>query len=128
MKNIFLSLLCMLGIGSGCSAADDGRLSPEAFRDAVSSDTTAYVLDVRRAGEYAEGHIEGAHLLDVLDEAAFADGLARLDPRHTYYIYCRSGRRSHAAWLRLTAKGLRAYDLEGGMLNWIEHKLPTVKD
>lgn len=128
MKNIFLSVLCLFGISSGCSAADDSLLSPEAFAKAVSADSTAFVLDVRRADEFAEGHIAGAHLLNVLDKAAFDEGLKKLDRQRTYYIYCRSGRRSHVAWQRLVDVGLKAYDLKGGILNWIGHNLPTVKD
>lgn len=127
MKKFLFSLLSAIGMSTGCTAGDSNVLSPSEFSKAISADTTAYIIDVRHESEYADGHIKGAHLLDVLDEAAFADGMKQLDKANTYYIYCRSGRRSHAAWTKLTENGYKAYDLEGGILNWIKEGLPTVK-
>ena len=128
MKKLLLAILSAAGVCTGCAAADgDELLAPCEFRRAVAADTAAYVLDVRHAAEYAEGHLQGAHLLDVLDGEAFDAGMKRLDRKRTYYIYCRSGRRSHAAWQKFTAEGFRAFDLEGGIIGWQKEGLPVVR-
>ncbi len=119
MRNFFVSLIAALGFSTGCSAGGNCTLSPKEFAKSLASDSTAYVLDVRHAGEFADGHIAGAHLLDVLDVATFEEGIGKIDKKHTVYVYCRSGRRSHAAWKRLTECGFKAYDLKGGILAWM---------
>lgn len=119
MRNFFVSLAVALGICNGCSAGDKFTLPPKEFAKVVASDSTAYILDVRHAEEFVEGHIAGAHWLDVLDAQAFDEGIGRIDRNHTVYVYCRSGRRSHAAWQKLIECGFKAYDLEGGILAWM---------
>lgn len=69
----------------------------------------AKVLDVRSRGEYQAGHIAGARSMDVgaLD---FASQVKRLNPRHTYVVYCQSGSRSARAASQLRAAGLTVVD------------------
>lgn len=127
MRKLFISLMATLGICTGCTAQSGVKvLEPEEFIAAAKADTTAVLLDVRRATEFAEGHIEGAVNLDWLDTEAFAKGMARLDTARTYYIYCRSGRRSNAAATKMQAAGMKVYDMKGGILRWTELGLPTV--
>lgn len=83
MKKILLSLLAAAGIGStGCSAQSDGItvLPPQDFIAKAKSDTTSIILDVRTPEEFADGHLEGAKLLDFLNTEAFDKGLKLLDP------------------------------------------------
>ena len=128
MKHMILSLLAWLGL-CPCAAQDTVRvLAPKDFRAAMQADTTALLLDVRTPSEFAEGHLAGAVNLDWLNQTAFAQGANDLDTLHTYYIYCRSGRRSHAAALRLQHDGLRVVDMKGGILLWKEQQLPVVVD
>ena len=128
MEKLFSSLLSMLCLTAACSAGDDGRtLSPREFDKAVTADTTAYIIDVRRASEFAEGHLRNAHSLDVLSQDAFADGIRLLDKSRTYYIYCRSGRRSQEAYRLMSAEGLNVYDMKGGINAWMGEGLPLVK-
>ena len=87
----------------------------------------AVILDVRQPSEFAEGHIEGAVNLDWLDEEAFKEGVAKLDKAKTYYIYCRSGRRSNAAAEKMQSDGFKVYDLKGGIKQWKAHGKPVVK-
>ena len=54
------------------------------------------VIDVRTAGEFAEGHVKGARNLDV-QNGDFENALAELDKEASYSVYCRSGSRSAAA-------------------------------
>ena len=104
----------------GCSAQIDSLkvLHPKTFIKQAQADSTAIILDVRTPDEYAEGHIEGAMLLNFLDDKAFNKGLKKLDKKHTYYIYCRSGRRSHGACEKMNKKGFKTFDMEGGYLKW----------
>ena len=93
--NYFMTLLGLAGLGT--PEGELPVLSPEAFITAARADTTAVILDVRRPGEYAEGHLEGAQLLDWLNPSSFVEGVKHLDKQRTYYVYCRSGKRSNAA-------------------------------
>ena len=93
-------------------------LSPEEYAKALEEDSTAFLIDVRTPEEYAQGHIEGAVLMNVMDEDKFADGIDSLSSEHTYYIYCRSGRRSQSAALQMAQQGLKVVDLQGGYNAW----------
>ena len=84
------------------------------------------VLDVRTPEEYAEGHLEGAVLVDFYD-ADFADQLAELDPDVPYLVYCRSGNRSGQTLPLMAQLGFgSASDIDGGILAWADAGLPIV--
>ena len=102
-------------------------LSPQEFINQAKVDTAAIILDVRTPAEYAEGHLERAKLLDYLNTEAFDAGVKSLDKASTYYIYCRSGRRSHGACEKMKVQGFKVFDMEGGYLNWTKLGLPVVK-
>lgn len=128
MKRILMAILAALGICTSCSASDVNELSPQQFNDAVNTDSMAVVIDVRKPSEYAEGHLKNAQLLDFLDEAAFDEGIKKLDKTKHYYIYCRSGRRSHNAADKMQKLRLTVYDMSGGILNWNRQGLPTTTE
>ena len=137
MKKILLSLLAAVGLSTtGCSAQagqslksapSDGIviLAPQAFIDQAKADTTSFLLDVRTSKEYAEGHLAGAHQLDYLNPEAFDAGIKQLDKSRTYYIYCRSGKRTHGPCLKMKKQGLKLYDMEVGILNWTKLGMPV---
>ena len=81
------------------------------------------VVDVRRAGEWNGGHIEGAlhtplHVLE--DHAAY------LDPALRTYVICGGGYRSVMAAELLREIGVRdVVDVKGGMGEWKARGLPT---
>ena len=130
MKNLFLMLLSALGFCTACSASDGSKvevLEPKVFIEMANSDTTAVILDVRRPDEFANGHLAEAVNLDWLNEDVFAKGMSRLDKSRTYYIYCRSGRRSNAAAVKMQAEGFKVFDMKGGYLKWAEQGFPTVR-
>ena len=145
MKKILLSLLAAIGLSTtGCSAQasqsapsdssaksapSDGIivLAPQAFIDQAKAETTSILLDVRTSKEYAEGHLAGAQQLDYLNPEAFNAGISKLDKSRTYYIYCRSGKRSHGACLKMKKQGFKVYDMEGGILNWTKLGMPIEK-
>ena len=124
----YLVLLFGVMFFFGCKAQNSVKvLTAEEFAAAVKADKKAVVLDVRRPDEFAAGHIEGAVLLNCLDTVAFNAGVEKLDKSKTYYIYCRSGRRSNNAAVILQKKGFTVFDLGGGFLSWQRYNLPWVK-
>lgn len=131
MKKILLSLLTAISFGTtGCSAQSDGIsiLTPQVFIEQAKADTTGIILDVRTPGEYQEEHLAGAQQLDFLNTQAFDAGIKQLDKSHTYYVYCRSGKRSHHACMKMQKQGLKVFDMEGGILNWKKLGMPTTKE
>ena len=131
MKKIIFSLLTAISLGStGCSAQSDGIsiLTPQVFIEQAKADTTGIILDVRTPGEYQEEHLAGAQQLDFLNTEAFDAGIKQLDKSHTYYVYCRSGKRSHHACMKMQKQGLKVFDMEGGILNWKKLGMPTTKE
>ncbi len=128
MKNFILSALAAIGLFTGCNAQSQVKvLVPEAFITAVEGDTTAVILDVRRPSEYAEGHLAKAINIDWLNQEAFSKALPTLDKRRTYYVYCRSGRRSNAAATKMQDEGFKVFDMAGGYLRWTAEQRPVVK-
>ena len=128
MKHLLLTLLAALSISGSCSAQTPVlTLDPKSFIEAARADSTAMLLDVRRPSEFSEDHLEGAANLDWLNTQTFRRGMKRLDRRRTFYIYCRSGRRSSAAAVYMHKKGFRVVDMRGGILLWKEQGLPVVK-
>ncbi len=75
------------------------------------------ILDVRRADEFAEGHIPGA--INVANEDIGAGHPAELpDLDRVIYVYCRSGRRSKEASSKLAALGYTNIYECGGIMDW----------
>ena len=75
------------------------------------------ILDVRRADEFAEGHIPGA--INVANEDIGTEQPAELpDMDQVIYVYCRSGRRSKEASAKLAAIGYTNIYEFGGILDW----------
>ncbi|MFF7680066.1 rhodanese-like domain-containing protein [Actinacidiphila glaucinigra] len=76
------------------------------------------VIDVRTPGEYATGHLPGAHNLplDRLEEAA--DALKTVAARTPLLIVCASGNRSAKACDQLARLDIEAATLDGGTSAW----------
>lgn len=71
---------------------------------AKSQATDVQIIDVRSAGEFADGHLKNALNIDV-ESGGFDSGIANLDKTATYALYCRSGRRSTIAAERMADAG-----------------------
>ncbi len=75
------------------------------------------ILDVRRADEFAEGHIPNA--INVANEDIGTDEIGELpDKEQLIMVYCRSGRRSKEAAEKLVALGYTNIVEFGGILDW----------
>lgn len=121
--------MTMFGLSSCMNAQDNSKFvnTDVAGFAKLITNPDEQILDVRTPAEFAEGHIAGAVNIDIYDDNFMADALKTLDPSRPVAVYCRSGKRSADAASRLAAKGYRVTNLEGGILAWIEQKLPTVK-
>lgn len=101
------------------SAADGANIQANAPEDLV-------ILDVRTPEEFAEGHLEGAVMIDFYRED-FASQLADLDPDVPYLLYCRSGNRSGQTAAIMDELGFTdVADVDGGILSWMQANFPTV--
>ncbi|MCR5153688.1 MAG: rhodanese-like domain-containing protein [Lachnospiraceae bacterium] len=75
------------------------------------------ILDVRRADEFAAGHIPGA--INVANESISTEKPAELpDTDEVIFVYCRSGRRSKEASKKLAAMGYKNIVEFGGIIDW----------
>ncbi len=109
------------------TVGDFATISPQQASSIVGSPPAdLVVLDVRTPEEYAEGHLDGAVLVDFYD-ADFADQLGQLDPEVPYLVYCRSGNRSGQTLALMEQLGFAsASDVDGGIVAWQSAGLPVV--
>jgi len=90
----------------------------------IDSDLSLLILDVSSVGEYAQGHLKGA-LNIPLSELALR--MSEIDVNSPVLVYCRTGRRSAQACSALVKRGFgRVYNMEGGLLAWIDSGYPIV--
>ena len=83
----------------------------------METDEGYILLDVRRADEYASGHIPGA--VNFPNEQIGEGEIPSLpDKNQTIYIYCRSGHRSKQAADKLLALGYTNLVEFGGILDY----------
>ena len=75
------------------------------------------ILDVRRADEYAGGHIPGA--INIANEVIGTEEIPELpDKSQLILVYCRSGNRSKQASEKLAKLGYTNIVEFGGILEW----------
>jgi len=83
------------------------------------TDDNTIILDVRTPDEWAEGIIENAVMINILDPQSFMTSIEKLDKNKKYYVYCRSGARSGQACQVMNSIGINeANNLSGGILEW----------
>ena len=118
------SILLLAGCSSSSSAID---LSVTEF-SSKAAEAGVITLDVRTPGEFAEGHIEGAQLID-FQSGNFENEISSLDKNATYAVYCRSGNRSGQAVKVMHDAGFHnVYNLNGGVIDWANAGLPLVRN
>jgi rhodanese-related sulfurtransferase len=125
MKKVIASLAVVLLL-AGCSSSPSATdLSVSEFTGKVAEQGIV-TLDVRTPGEFNEGHIEGAQLID-FQSGNFENEIAALDKGKTYAVYCRSGNRSGQAVKVMREAGFKnLYNLNGGVIDWANAGLPLV--
>ena len=126
MKKILAFLLAVLGLNTACSQNFENYEVKE-FAELIA-DSNVVILDVRKADEFAEGHIKGAILIDQFQNDFLEQAKAKLPVDKTIAIYCRSGRRSANAAGKLADVGYKGVNLKGGILAWKEANMPVIKE
>ena len=124
IKTIYMIFfVCVFSLGlwacTGKQKMEYKNLSSAQFEELIKN-PNIQLVDVRTLAEHMEGHIPGSLNINVKDEqfASCTDDL--LDKGKDVAVYCRSGRRSRTAAELLVKKGFKVYNLDKGILNWIE--------
>ena len=93
------------------------QITQEEAQKMMEQDDGHVVVDVRRADEYAEGHIPGAILIP-------NENIVNTPPEELpdfdqiILVYCRSGRRSKEAAQKLADMGYKKVYEFGGIIDW----------
>ena len=130
MKKILTCLLAALGLTTACGQQRSGaaenfeNVEVAAFAELIA-DSNMVILDVRKADEFAEGHIKGAILIDQFQSDFVEQAQAKLPKGKTIAVYCRSGRRSANAAGKLADIGYKCVNLKGGILAWKKADMPV---
>ena len=127
MRKIIACLLAVFGLTSAYGQKGYEDVGVKEFAELVA-DSSVVVLDVRTAEEFAEGHIGRAVNIDIKGEDFLAKVQSALPKDRMIAVYCRSGRRSADACDKLSAEGFRVVNLKGGILAWIDEKMPVSKE
>lgn len=127
MKKILTCLLAVLGLTSACGQGNFENTDVQGFAELIA-DSSVVILDVRTASEFAEGHIQGAILIDQGQSDFIEKAKAALPTDKTIAVYCRSGRRSANAAGRLADIGYRCVNLKGGIIAWREEGKPVTTE
>ena len=133
--NRFIIAVLALGLtAAACGGATDTLEAPgvsQVSAKAAYDITTAppadlVVLDVRTPEEFDEGHLADAINIDFY-EADFSLNLEALDKDVPYVLYCRSGNRSGTTAAQMRDLGFsEVYEVDGGILSWLDSGLPLV--
>jgi len=79
-----------------------------------------FILDVRTPGEYNDGHLPNANLIDIKSKD-FSEKIDKLDRNKTYLVYCRSGKRSKMAQEKMKEMGFKhVINMLGGFIGWAD--------
>ncbi len=106
------------GAEPAAAAGKRSDVSNQAFAEALAAGDVA-VIDVRTAGEYANGHVPGA-VLAPLQELSPDHPAVKDHPKdQPLYVICQSGGRSSRAADMLATAGYTTINVEGGTGAWI---------
>ena len=115
---VILSLMLLSSCSApGSSSLGYRQISMDEAMKMMKDEKNYIILDVRRADEFAEGHIPGA--VNVPNEEIDTAEIAELpDKSQLILVYCRSGRRSKDASEKLVKLGYTNIVEFGGILDY----------
>jgi rhodanese-related sulfurtransferase len=112
------------------SRSDGGLLGPRnawALIQKNKNNPRFVILDIRTPAEFMSGHIEGAININY-NAGHFRTELSRLDPKKTYFVYCRTGRRTAEAMRIMGDLGFNSIiRMRGDIVGWRSQNLPLVR-
>lgn len=125
MKSFLTAFLVFMTSFAG--AADPARHVDAEGASRLLADNKVIVVDVRTREEFAEGHLQGAQNIDVL-EPDFEAKLGKLDKSRPVLVHCQAGGRSTRSLPVFEKLGFKeVYHLDGGYGGWVEAGKPVVK-
>ncbi len=100
-------------------------LSQKQWTEQIANQDNAIIIDVRTPAEWAEGIIPNAMMIDIYSGQEFVNQLTALEDKDAnYYVYCRSGVRSHQACSLMNELGFtNAFNLSGGIIQYVGEKV-----
>lgn len=121
MKQILIAFAIVLAIIlTACQHKESFKtVSSEVFEKIINSDSVQLV-DTRTELEYSEGHIHRALNINVLNDKFDSIAKEFLSKDMAVAVYCKSGRRSKMAAVKLVKEGFRVYNLDKGIKGWTE--------
>ena len=103
-------------------------LDTQSWKKKLSEHSDAICLDVRTTNEHNQSHIPNSVNIDIYDPPGFLKKINDLDHSKSYFIYCKSGKRSQMACEIMNQYGFnKLFNLEGGIEDWIEEGNETIK-
>tara|TARA_B100000945_G_scaffold26877_1_gene18715 strand:- start:33 stop:407 length:375 start_codon:yes stop_codon:yes gene_type:complete len=122
MKNLFLFFILF----SNCNQNQNLNIEPDKVYDLLSNNNknNSILLDVRTEEEFIESKINNSLNIDFYSDN-FKISILSLDKSKTYYVYCRSGRRSLNTVEFMRENGFsKSYNVDGGIIKWTDLNLP----
>ena len=122
MKNLFPIVLIFIS----CNVNQSLNVQPDKVYHLLSNsnNNNSVLLDVRTKEEVIEKKINNSMNIDFYSDS-FKDSILRLDKSKTYYVYCRSGRRSLNTVEFMRKNGFNeSYNVDGGIIKWTDSKIP----
>lgn len=128
MKKTFFTFLLVMAVTSVFVQAQTiKKLDPQSFEKKLNESKELILVDVRTSGEYAQGHLANAVLIDIYSDD-FKSRVSKLDKSKPVFVYCKAGSRSSSAVDVFTDLGFKEiYDLGGGINAWQRANKPITK-
>jgi rhodanese-related sulfurtransferase len=102
---------------SGFETATVAQMPIDELRHRMDELHDLQIVDVRRPGEFVDGHIAGAVNMTL---AHLSEHVSSLDPQKATAVICQSGYRSSAGTSIIQGEGFReVYNVVGGMNAWL---------
>ena len=112
-------------VAAGAAFAGESVTPAEVAKQIQQPRTAPFLLDVRTAEEFAEGHVPHATNIPV---QVLATRLAEVPKDKDVVVYCHSGVRATRAAMLLKESGYtRVSEMQGSMMAWEAAKLPIEK-
>lgn len=126
-KRMILLILILTTFSVFTQAQTIKKLDPQSFEKKLNESKEPILVDVRTSGEYAQGHLANAVLIDIYSDD-FKSRVAKLDKSKPVFVYCKAGSRSISAVDVFTDLGFKeVYDLSGGISAWQRANKPITK-
>ncbi|MBN9399110.1 MAG: rhodanese-like domain-containing protein ['Candidatus Kapabacteria' thiocyanatum] len=124
-KHYVAVMIALLVVVAKAFAGDTGDVTVEQARKMIDR-KNVIVLDVRKADEYAAGHLANAVWIDFYSDK-FESRVKKLSRKKQIVVYCATGRRSAATLEMMKKNGFtNAHDMLGGYKAWAEKGQPVV--